>query len=638
MKLSNIGGFQKIEDFISWKLQNFEKEEKSFSTLFRYMFSESENIMAEFSDGYRVTKVTYGEFKEQVRKKAVALRGFFDFPAGSIVGMYMDNSLDWIRVFWAILMCGYRPLLLNMRLSEGILEEVLHNYSVKAVVSDEKIFTVKTVIARDLTDGEGHDNGFDGAWGEEVIFMSSGTTENIKLCAYTAENFYYQVGNSVDIVNKCPEISNHYEGELKILTLLPFYHVFGFIAVYLWFGFFSRTFVFLKDMNPKTIQNTVKKHKVTHIFSVPLVWKLVYKSAMRTIRARGDKSYKKFIKGIKLANSGAFGRKITYKAMGEVRENLFGDSIQFLISGGGEISSDILEFYNGIGYHLTNGYGMTEVGITSVEVSKSAKERNLCSIGAPFEYTEYSVSRNGTLLIKGKNMASRICCNGEEKKTDFSEWFDSNDLAEERCGKYFLHGRRDDLIVSVSGENLNPQLIEKNLNIRLADEICLINAKNKPTLLIKSSSCYSEDKIREIITQAKKELERLGLDREIRNISVTPDKFITEGEFKLNRRKIAARFLNGEILSIDASSVKESVANLVDELERQIQKIFADVLNKDITEIGVNANFFGDLGGSSLDYFMLADAISAVYGVDIKTVNGKSLHTIADICAAIKNH
>ncbi len=635
MKLSNIGGCQKIEEFVSWKLQKFAKEEKKFDVLFRYMFSEDENIMAEFSDGYRITRITYGEFSRQIKEKASALQKMLTLPQGSIVGIYMDNSLDWIRIFWSILMCGYRPLLLNMRLSDSILEQVLSEYSVQAVISDEKIFSMHTIIAKNIP-SEKHISEFDNAWGNEVIFMSSGTTDNIKLCAYTAENFYYQVGNSVDIVKNCPQISRHYNGELKILTLLPFYHVFGFIAVYLWFGFFSRTFVFLKDLNPKTIQNTVKKHKVTHIFAVPLVWKLVYKAAIRGIRSKGDKTYQKFKKGIKFANSSAIGRRLTYGAMAEIRDNLFGDSIQFLISGGGEIATKVLEFYNGIGYYLANGYGMTEVGITSVDIDKKAKHRNLGSIGAPFSYTQYKISEKGTLLIKGKNMANRICCQGEEKQTNFEEWFDSNDLAEEQAGKYFLHGRTDDLIVSVSGENLNPQLIEKNLNIPLADEICLIAMNGKPILLIKSTSCYSEVKIRDIIAQAKNELIRLNLEREIRKIVVTPDNFLADGEFKLNRRKIAARF--EELITIDDSSAKESVATLVDELEKQIQKVFADILHKEVTEIGNTENFFGDLGGNSLDYFMLADTIFARYGVDIKSVNGRSLHTIAEICSHIKEH
>ena len=42
------------------------------------MFSESKNIMAETSDGFRIKKVTYGECKGQVYRLANSLEKFTD--------------------------------------------------------------------------------------------------------------------------------------------------------------------------------------------------------------------------------------------------------------------------------------------------------------------------------------------------------------------------------------------------------------------------------------------------------------------------------------------------------------------------------------------------------------------------------
>ncbi len=636
MKLTNISNFNTIIEFVSWKLNQFNKVDKTYANLFQGMFSEKDNVMAEVSDGYRIKKITYGECKEQIQRKAVSLKTLIDFPQNSVIGIYMDNSLDWIRVFWAVLMCGYRPLLLNLRLSEQVIENVLAEYGVKAVISDGKDFSITTIKSKSISMA---DSRLESAiWGDEVIFMSSGTTDKIKLCAYTAENFYYQLGNSLDIVNRCPQVSRHYNGELKLLTLLPFYHVFGFIAVYLWFGFFSRTFVFLKDLNPKTIQNTIKKHNVTHMFAVPLVWEAVYKATIRGIKSKGIKTYNKFCKGLKLSNSSEFGRKFTRRGMAEVRDNLFGESIQFLISGGGFISQNALEFFNGIGYHIANGYGMTEIGITSVDISKKAKDRNMGSIGAPFTHTQYKLDENGILLVKGKNMACKILQDGVLHETDYNEWFSTNDIAVKRDGRYFLCGRNDDLIIPPSGENINPQLIENELKITGADELCLISIDNEPILLIKSSRCYSETKLNELFKCARAELDRLKLQGIVTKAYVTPDKFLTDGEFKVNRRKIKERFIHNEFTLIDEVKAKETINVICGELENQIRKIFADCLSKSENDIKLDAHFFNELNGSSLEYFMLADAISATFGVDIKYANGKSLNTVLEICEFIKEN
>ncbi len=634
MKLTNIGGFKTIDQFVEWKLKKLEGEDKSFRTLFSYMFMEGENVFAEHTDGYRVHKVTYAEGKRRALRKANALASALTLPPQSLVGLYLDNGLEWLEVFWAILARGYRPLLINRRLPEAVVEGILADFEVQAVVSDGKEFACQTVLASSLVSESEAD--VNGVWGEEVLFMSSGTTENVKLCAYTAENFFYQVANSVDILKRCPQIAAHYEGELKLLTLLPFYHVFGFIAVYLWFGFFSRTFVFLKDLNPQTIQNTVKKHKVTHIFAVPLVWETVCRSAKRKIKERGEKVYQKFKKGIKTANASAFGAALTKKAMREVREGLFGESVKFLISGGSAVSSDALAFFNGIGYFIVNGYGMTEVGITSVEVSPKAAVRNLGAIGSPFFYTEYAISEKGELLIRGKNTASRILQGKQETLLDGKEWFNSKDLADCENGRYFVRGRRDDLIVSASGENLNPTLVEAALTVEGADAICLVLYGGAPTLLVSSSSCYSVEQVKAILDSAKSELSRARYDSEIHDVLITPDKLIDKTDFKLSRRKIAKKLENGEITLLSEGDMGKRLATLLEGMEREIALCFADALRLTEDKIGKDMHFFTDLGGTSLDYFMMADAVRARFGVDVKSADGVSLCTVNDIASFIK--
>ena len=294
MKLENVRGFQTLDEYVNYKTEAFSKEEKTFENLFRYMFDEESNVMVETSDGYRIKKMTYGECREKVLAVATRLATELEgIEADAPVGLYCANCPEWIFLFWAILACGYKPLLMNLRLPDDVLEGILAEHSVMAVVSDGKPFPVKTVLKEGLvlpTEERLSPTRF----GSEVLFMSSGTTNSVKLCAYTAENFYYQVLDSANIIKQCPAIKSHYEGELKQLVLLPLYHVFGFIAVYLWFGFFSRTFVFPKDLNPMTIQNTVKKHKVTHIFAVPMVWEAVYKAASAKIKSKGARTWRKF--------------------------------------------------------------------------------------------------------------------------------------------------------------------------------------------------------------------------------------------------------------------------------------------------------------------------------------------------------
>lgn len=637
MKLTNIHGFNTIEEYIGFKLDAYSKEEKNFESLFRFMFDETDNVMVETSDGYRVKKITYGEFKSNVLAVTPTLCRLLDgVPVGETVGLYMSNCPEWLLLFWAILAAGYKPLLMNTRLSHDVLEGILAEYSVKCVISDSNSFSVRTVFKEEaLVPSE---NAYEPRpFGTEVIFMSSGTSDNVKLCAYTGENFFYQVCDSASIVEQCPKIREHCDGELKQLVLLPLCHVFGFIAVYLWFGFFARTFVFPKDLSAETVQRTVKKHRVTHIFAVPMVWEAVYKAAMNKIKNRGEDTFKRFSRASELVNSlGATGDILAAHLLGQVREELFGDSIRFLISGGSGIRPEVLRFFNGIGYHLVNGYGMTEIGITSVERSGKRKEVNRASIGAPFGNTEYAIDETGTLLVRGRSCAAKIMQNGSVTITDPDEWFNTGDLMHCTDGRYYADGRGDDLIIGDDGENLNPTIAEAELNVNGTDGVCLFNCEHGVTLLVSVPGVYSEATLQSICEELDLRLAKAKLDGTVRRILFTRDKLMRGNEFKISRKKIAERVARGEYATFDAKSIGEHVKELLDGLEETLALCFAEALGIDKARVGRDDDFFRDLGGTSLDYFTLLKSIKTHTNVDFMANGDVRCTTVGQMAEYIK--
>lgn len=626
MKLDGLDKYKDLHELILTKIDLFGKNPTQFSTLFELMFSEKNNVMVETMVGYKINKTTYGEVKDSALRLATSLKRLFStIEKNSIIGLDMPNGIPWIVSFWAILIAGYKPLLINSRLPRSVIEEVISNHQVKAVLSDgTKYSSCNTYIYSEISTDNILDTSSSG-FGEEVIFMSSGTQGDVKLCAYTSERFYYQICDTFYIVKDCPQIRKGFEGKIKQLALLPFYHVFGFMAVYLWFGFFSRTFVFLKDLAPQTLLNTVRRHKVTHIFAVPLVWETIYKTVINTIKSRGEKVVKKFEKGLRLAKSGKLGKKLVHGAFSEIREQIFGDSVQFLISGGSSVDQKAVEFFNAIGYHLANGYGMTEIGITSVELSLSDKERNSLSIGTPLRHAEYKVE-NGTLYVKSNTRATRILYRDQEVISDFDEWFDTKDLATFSKGKYFIGGRSDDLLVGESGENLNPNIIEKLLLVDGVFDLCLFPDSNGATTLLASCpKVYTIDQFKDIRKKLEDKIREHGLDGEIKSIQLTSSPLMDATEFKVSRKKVAKRYKDNQFAIISMESFSQSQSN---PLQEKIKALFAKVLQKDISDIGVDESFFSSLGGNSLDYFTLIELIKAEIGVQVPVDEAQKLSTV----------
>ncbi len=629
-----LGGYNSINAFVKAKLNKFSCSKRDFAALFELMFSEGENIMFEESLGYRVKKTTYAQAKADVLRMAETLKGLLGAEKqNAAIGIYMENSLEWIEIFWAVLRCGFRPLLLNMRLDDGTLDYALKVCEAAAVISDEKEFSVRTVKARDVVLADKEIQG--GDFGTEIFVMSSGTSASIKICSYTAEEFYWQIKGSYSIIKKCGQVKKHYEGALKLLTFLPFYHIFGLVAVYIWFAFFSRTFVRLNDMQPSTITNTIKRHKVTHVFAVPLFWEKVYEQAVKTIKERGDDTYNKFEKGIrisrKIGDVPLLGNMFSRLAFKEVRENMFGESIVFMITGGSCISPKIIEFFNAIGYRLADGYGMTEIGITSLELRGNKKRLKSCSVGLPMDGIEYKINAEGELLVKGKAMASYIIENGE--KSPNSDWFNTRDLAEFDGKCYRISGRKDDLIIAPNGENLNPNLIEQKLICPGVREVCLIGyddgGKTVPTLVVSVSKYVSAERLEQIKRDIRQRLADLRLAGQIQRIVFVGDSLLKENEFKLNRARISKEYASGTLAEVDPGIQREEGVD--DEISRNITKLFAIALNKPESEIGYTADFFLDEGGTSLDYLAVISQLRDEYKVPFPTGDGglnsvKGLH------------
>ena len=638
MSKKGLGSYNTIGAFVDAKLRAFEEKGDSFGTMFELMFSEEENVMFEESVGHRLVKTTYGQAKREILEKAAALKELLSgLPEGSPVGLAMENSLNWIEIFWCILLCGYSPLLINLRIDRVSAERAIAQAGAKVVISDKNEYAAKTLKAEEIK--AGGQTLEKKSFGREILVMTSGTTGEPKICAYTAKELHAQIIGSRQIIRECREAKTHYQNRLKLLTFLPFYHVFGLIAVYIWFAFFSRTFVKLNDMAPTTIVNTVKRHKVTHIFAVPLFWEKVYEQAKKGIAARGEKTIAKFEKGMRISDklgSSALGNAFRRAAFKEVRENIFGQSVQFMITGGSFIEPEVLRFFNGIGYYLTNGYGMSEIGITSVDLEKNFKKRCEGSVGRPMACVEYKIE-DGELLVRGQALASYVIENGVKKER--GEWFATGDLAREENGRYMILGRKDDLVIAGAGENLNPNLIEPQLAAPGTNGVCLVSsgegAKACPLLIVSLPGGISPEGFEKIEAAQKEKLEKTGLSSLVGRVVYTTEPLIGKDDFKVNRRRLKEACESGRLPLFSKEKSGESAENPA--LAAELKRFFATALDlpEGGEEIGMHADFFTDLGGTSLDYISLLAALRAHYGLPFET-DGKSLHTVKDFYDCIR--
>lgn len=640
----------KIEHIIKTRLEKLHQSKKKFKDIFEIIHSDEDFVFAEKTNGYKIEKVTYGECKKYSYRMAEYLAHKIDSPKHAFVGLMMDNSLEFINTFFGLLMLGYKPMLLNIRLGSELNNQIIDRLDIKYVVTDSDFFLNATTINVKNCNYQALDAStlvID--WENEMAISTSATSLNVKICVYDGESIAEQIKNSDYICKTNSFIKEHHKGYLKQLAFLPFYHIFGLMASYFWFSFFGRTFVFLKDLSSDTIIKTIKKHEVTHIFAVPMLWNTVYKTLIKNVEKEDEKLIKKFYKGLALSNSlqsicPTLGLKIAAKLFKEVQEKAFGKTIKFMISGGSYIKQEVVYTLNGIGYPLFNGYGMSEIGITSVELAKKAKVRNQCSIGKPLPTVLYKISENGHLLVKSKGICKKIITMTEEQTINKDEWFDTADIARvDKSGRYYIEGRVDDIVLTENGEKINPDLIEKNLSFSLVEKYAVMglkkNDQDELSLILEIKNNLGQKKIDALVAEVEKNI--LSLEYPINNIYYTFDAISSPNAIKVSRKILSKWIENKKVTLVPFSEIKQSIlfdeTGLNEEVQQKVKKLFSELLMIEENKIGNNDHFILDLGGTSLDYFTLLIKVNEEFGVSID--NSKhACYTVVDITKFITNN
>lgn len=614
--------------------------DKKFEDIYDVMFANG-GVLAEYTDGFRIKKLTYGDVKLKIERASLALNKKAG-AKGEYIALEMENCIEWIIAFWAILRSGNKPYLVNCRHPKSLSQKILSTLGVKYIVGKNKTFLDGEFIDICELDEEGV---FEGCFENEIALSTSATSLKDVVCFYTGKELCSQILNVNDFIVKYPEIAEDYEGEIKNLAFLPFYHIFGLIAVYFWFCFYGCTIVFVKDYSADTILKTCRKHKVTHIFAVPLLWHTIEAEVIKKVTAKGEKKKKKFEKGLKFCTSlqnlfPNFGMKQSQKIMHEVTDELFGQSVRFCINGGSYIRSSALELINGLGYNLHNGYGMSEVGITSVELRCAPKFTNKGSIGNPFASVQYRIDEDGILHVKGTSICNHLMAEG--KNAAFDEWFNTGDKVEYRDGSYYIVGRLGDVIIGENGENINPDVIEKQFCLPEAESFCVLGLnegdKQIVGMVVQISAYMSDAKRNALVEKIYAINDSLPMTSRVGKFYFTTDAAAPANAVKVGRKYLLNGIDNGSIVISPFDSFRKASADSSEystELLAAVREIVAKELGTDAGEIDIHAHVMLDLGATSMQYFSILSALAEKFSVKAGE-NEQFRYTVHEMCQYIE--
>ena len=614
------------------------KTSRHFVNIYQQLMHQNKkNVYAEFTGvNNRIKKYKYSKMDENVKKYALYLSNKIKKEGTNRVVLKVANCPSWGEIFWALLMAGFVPVLVDAKLPRENVINLSNQAKAIAIISDDNHEYTLNKIRLDNILQNAKEEMSNPSWADEVIFSSSGTTGDAKLMIFNGENFVNQICCSLKMTEESLDIMYPKKvGQIKILAMIPFHHIFGFVAVFLWYTFYGTTLVFPKSNTPSDLLSICQKTGITHVYSVPLFWDSLALSIKRKFAMQSEDKQKLLEKmmaynlgEMDAQEAGFASKKIVAD---KIKGMILGKHVRYCISGGGYLSNETLRAINGLGYPLYNGYGMTEVGVTSVELSPDVKQRLNGYIGKPLNGVEYKVNEaDNELLIKSPTIHIREIIAGVEKETALDNgYFHTGDIVNKFETGYIMKGRMKDVIINANGENIFPDELEiyfKDLpNVTNLSVLGVIN-KDKAlhediVLVLELDDKTSEDALKELEKTIKGI--KLPHDTKIDAIYLAKNRLPMANNMKVKRFVIKKEIENGsnKYVLINSKKVSSKTRKLSQEAITKIlppvRELFSKILVLPTFKIDDEDHWINDLGGDSMNYVELVQEVDRYFDIEV---------------------
>ncbi len=471
------------------KRKNIEKFENIKEIIYHSATVYSDNIAfstkIKNSGNVEYINHTYSDLLEDINCFGTALyKHGLQNKRIAIVG---HNSYEWAVAHLSNLLGGIVSVPLDKGLQLGELESSLIRSRVQAIVFDEKLKDVikeikknnKTSIKYYICTSKIPDflyfydllsNGRDDiekgyleyvnhkvdSYKMSILLFTSGTTSKSKAVML---NQYGIATNVYDM----QLVESFYDDDVNI-AFLPYHHIFGSTGMLVMLASGVKT-VFPDGL--KYIQKNLVEYKVSVFVGVPVLIDKMHSTIIKELEKQGKTKLINFM--IKFSNVlmrlHIDIRRILFKPL----INALGGNMRFIISGGAPLDKKVAKWFNDIGIHLVQGYGLTETSpVISAEDDTFIRYGSVGKIMKSVEVKIEDKDANGIgeIVVKGPNVMLGYYNEPELTKEVLENgWFHTGDLGYiDADGFLFITGRKKNLIVLKNGKKVFPEELEILIN------------------------------------------------------------------------------------------------------------------------------------------------------------------------------
>ena len=160
------------------------------------------------------------------------------------------------------------------------------------------------------------------------------------------------------------------------------------------------------------------------------------------------------------------------------------------------------------GFVVNQCYGMTETFGDGI-LNFTQVEKHMSAVGKPDDHVQYKLDETGEICIKGDCVMLGYYKDPEatEEVIDADGWFHTGDLARmDEEGFYYITGRKKNLIILASGENVSPEELEKKLALCPAITECIVKEKGQKICAVIYCPEDKQEEVRAFVIEVNRSL------------------------------------------------------------------------------------------------------------------------------------
>ncbi len=160
------------------------------------------------------------------------------------------------------------------------------------------------------------------------------------------------------------------------------------------------------------------------------------------------------------------------------------------------------------GFVVNQCYGMTETFGDGI-LNFTQVEKQMSAVGKPDDHVQYKLDETGEICIKGDCVMLGYYKDPEAtaEVIDADGWFHTGDLARmDEEGFYYITGRKKNLIILASGENVSPEELEKKLALCPAITECIVKEKSQKICAVIYCPEDKQEEVRAFATEVNRSL------------------------------------------------------------------------------------------------------------------------------------